>query len=450
MELALIGSAFLMNKKIKSKPKYTLWKKYGMVYGMVKLFTDVDLDGLGSGVLAKLAFGEQAKVSYCSYRNLNQRVEAFITNQENNNEETFITDLAVNEETEKKLAERFQAGKHIQVIDHHVTALHFNNYKWGSVKTEYESGKKTCATSLFYDYLIEKGRLDKSKALNEFVDLIRQYDTWEWDENNNIKAKRLNDLFHIMNREQFEEEMIKRLTENRESFDFTETENIILDIEEQKINRYIHSKSRQMVQTFVEDYCVGIVPAEQNMSELGNALNTQNPHLDMIVLLNLGGKKMGFRTIHDEVNVAEFAKRYGGGGHPKASGADLTKAAFETFVINVFDILPLKPDADRNEFNLKESETGSSYQNHKGEISYIFPSGDGEFYVFHNGEKVSPMFSTFMEAERFVKRSFSSWLRYDREYLVELSKYLKISEKELKENYAEIISNRLVDIVGGK
>jgi uncharacterized protein len=425
-------------------------KDVGQVQSMVQLFTDVDLDGLGCGLLAKLAFGERARVSFCSYRNLNQRVAAFIENSENDDEELFITDLAVNSEIEKRLAERYKMGKHIVMIDHHITALHFNEYDWGSVITQYENGKKTCATSLYYDYLIESGNLNASNALGEFVDLVRQYDTWEWAETDNAAAKRLNDLFYILNREQFEEEMLRRLLENTASFSFTESENMILDIEEQKIKRYIHSKGRQMVQTFVDEYCVGIVSAEQNMSELGNALNTDQPHLDMIVMINLGNKKMGFRTIHEHVNVAEFAKRFGGGGHPKASGADLNKEAFEAFVVNVFDVLPLKPDADRNEYNLKESVYGPSYENHKGEITYIYPSGDGDFYVFHNGEKLPQQFSTFVEAEIYVKRNYSSWLRYDREYLKATANLLGITEEELKENYADVISSRLADILYGK
>ncbi|MGG3468920.1 oligoribonuclease [Neobacillus pocheonensis] len=414
---------------------------------MVKLFTDIDLDGLGCGLIAKIAFGERADVSYCSYRILNQRVEAFISNSENNAEDVYITDLAVNSDVEKKLAERFRQGKHIQMIDHHVTAMHFNEYSWASVKVEYDTGKKTCATSLFYDFLVEQGKLERNNALEEFIELVRQYDTWEWDENNNVTAKRLNDLFYIRNREQFEEEMLKRLMENKNSFDLTDTENMLLDIEEQKIGRYIQSKSRQMVQTFVSDFCVGIVHAEQYLSELGNALNNLNPHLDMIALLNVGTKKMGFRTIHDEVNVAEFAQKYGGGGHPKASGSDLTNEAFKTFIVQVFDNLPPKPDADRNEFNVKESEYGSSYQNHKGEISFILSTGDNSYTLYHNGEKRNQSFMSYAEAERFIKRNYTSWLRYDKEYLPLLAKTLQISIEELKGKYSEIISNRLVDIV---
>ena len=415
---------------------------------MVKLFTDNDLDGLGCGVIAKIAFGEQAKVSYCSYRNLNQRVERFIDNPENDREETYITDLAVNVEIEKKLAQRYQDGKPIKVIDHHVTAMHFNNYQWGWVKTEYDDGRKTCATSLFYDYLRERKLIERNQALEEFIDLIRQYDTWEWDENNNLDAKRLNDLFYTMNREQFEGEMIKRITDHSGSFTFTDTESLILDIEEQKIHRYIQSKARQMIQTFVKQYCVGIVHAEQYLSELGNALNNLNPHLDMIALINVGSKKIGFRTIHDEVNVAEFAKTYGGGGHPKASGADLTSTAFATFVSNVFELPPLKPDADRNEFNVKESPYVVSYRNHIDEISYIIQQTDKKFTIVHNGKKLTQDFSTFPAAERYIKRNYSSWLRHDQDFLGELAALFNISVEELKENYPAVIGGRLHEIMG--
>ncbi|MDR6122865.1 oligoribonuclease NrnB/cAMP/cGMP phosphodiesterase (DHH superfamily) [Bacillus sp. SLBN-46] len=415
---------------------------------MVKLFTDIDLDGLGCGLIAKMAFGDKVNVYYCSYRNLNQRVESVITNPENAEEEIYITDLAVNQLIKKKLEIRYQQGKHVQMIDHHVTAMHFNQYKWGFVKTEYETGNLTCATSLFYDYLIENQIIERNTALEEFIELVRQYDTWEWDQNNNVTAKRLNDLFYILNREKFEEEMLKRLTENKESFMLNETENLLLDIEEQKISRYIHSKSRQMVQTFVDDYCVGVVHAEQYLSELGNALNNLYPHLDMIVLLNVSGKKMGFRTIHDEVNVAEFAKRYGGGGHPKASGSEMTSEAFKLFIENIFEFMPLKPDSDRNEYNVKNSTSVTSYQNQQGENFYVLSSSeDNPFSILHNGKKLEGSFNTFAEAERFLKRNNSCWLRPDHEFLKFLSNVLGESLEEIKENYDEIISSRIMDVI---
>lgn len=67
----------------------------------IKLFTDTDLDGLGCAIVAKLAFGDDVEVTHCSYRNLNQRVEHFLQNEDNKNIKLYITDLAVNEQVEK-------------------------------------------------------------------------------------------------------------------------------------------------------------------------------------------------------------------------------------------------------------------------------------------------------------------------------------------------------------
>lgn len=115
----------------------------------VKLFTDTDLDGLGTAIVAKLAFGDQVDVFHCSYRNLNQRVDYFLQHQNDTDDvQLFITDLAVNEQIEKKLDERFKNGGHVQMIDHHVTALHFNKYPWGKVVTEYDNGKNMCDFTL--------------------------------------------------------------------------------------------------------------------------------------------------------------------------------------------------------------------------------------------------------------------------------------------------------------
>jgi oligoribonuclease NrnB/cAMP/cGMP phosphodiesterase (DHH superfamily) len=108
---------------------------------MVKLFTDSDLDGLGCGLLAKMAFGDQANVTYCTYRNLNQRVSNFLEHGDHK-QQIFITDLSVDKENELKLQKRFESGQLVQMVDHHVTALHFNEYEWGFVKTEYEDGRK--------------------------------------------------------------------------------------------------------------------------------------------------------------------------------------------------------------------------------------------------------------------------------------------------------------------
>src|SRR5690625_6785971 len=97
---------------------------------MYKVLTHNDLDGVGCGILAKLAFGKQVKIRYNSISGLDRQVEWFF---ENDKKDTFlfITDLSVNEENEKKLDAFYQDGGKVQLIDHHQTALSFNNYEWG-------------------------------------------------------------------------------------------------------------------------------------------------------------------------------------------------------------------------------------------------------------------------------------------------------------------------------
>lgn len=41
---------------------------------MVKLFSHDDLDGIGCGILTKLAFGEDVDISYCDYDNIDSSV----------------------------------------------------------------------------------------------------------------------------------------------------------------------------------------------------------------------------------------------------------------------------------------------------------------------------------------------------------------------------------------
>lgn len=405
---------------------------------MIKLFTDSDLDGIGCGLVAKLAFGDEVEVAYCSYRNLNERVERFIDDSENNDAKIYITDLAVNEDVEKKLANRFKKGKHVQMVDHHVTAMHFNQYDWGFVRPEYEDGRKTCATSLYYEFLLEKNLIKASNVLEEFIELVRQYDTWEWEANENTAAKRLNDLFFIISMEQFETEMLERL-KTQESFSLNDTENMILDIEEEKIERYINAKNRQLVQTFVGDYCVGIVHAERYLSELGNALAKLNPHIDLITLVNVGTKKLGFRTIYDHVDVSAFAKQFGGGGHPKASGATLTKETFEMFVVNVFDQHAIRRDAPNNELNVKENKKGTFYVNRKREFSKIHKVTERPWAVLHNNNLLEESFETFDQAEHYVKRNYGSGIAFDNEVISLLAESLRVSEEDVRQSYQEYL-----------
>ncbi|OIJ13411.1 oligoribonuclease [Anaerobacillus alkalilacustris] len=352
----------------------------------------------------------------------------------------FITDLSVNEKNQHGLNEFVNKGGKVQLIDHHKTALDFNDYSWANVQVEYDDGRLAAATSLFYEHLKEEGLITPTDVIEEFVELVRQYDTWEWDKNNNIQAKRLNDLFFLISIDDFEERMVERLKKN-ETFAFDEFEEKMLALEEGKIQRYVRKKKRELVQTFIEDYCVGIVHAESYHSELGNELGKDNPHLDYIAIVSVGGKRMSLRTIHDHIDVSEIAGEYGGGGHAKASGCSLTTEAYEYFVAEPFKIDPMKADAYRNQYNIKQSLHGCLYENRDEDQFFVFNTAANKWQVEWNGSLIEESFHTFQEAENYIKRNYSAWLVRDEvfvQFLMEnaieqkLLKFSDVREEELE------------------
>ncbi|MCR8927639.1 oligoribonuclease [Priestia megaterium] len=390
---------------------------------MYKLLSHTDLDGVGCGVLAKLAFGDRIKIRYNSIASLNREVEWFLENEERNTH-LFITDLSVNEENEKRLEEFYQTGGKVQLLDHHKTALHFNEYEWGHVVVEDNEGSLASGTSLFYEYLIENELIQTSNAVNEFVELVRQYDTWEWEKNNNQEAHRLNALFFLISIDEFEEKMVNRL-QNSDHFFFDEFEQKILDMEEDKVERYIRRKRRELVQTSIDDYLAGIVYAESYHSELGNELGKEYPHLDYIAMLNMGGKRISLRTIHDHVDVSEVAGHYGGGGHAKAAGCSLTNEAYNQFVTDTFHLDPVREDARRNRYNLKESSSGSLYETQNDDMFLVSLQNEDEWIIENSKGLSIHTFKSFKEAEIFLKRNYAAWLVRDDIFVKYLIRYIK-------------------------
>lgn len=390
---------------------------------MYKLLSHTDLDGVGCGVLAKLAFGDQIKIRYNSIASLNREVEWFLENEERNTH-LFITDLSVNEENEKRLEEFYQTGGKVQLLDHHKTALHFNEYEWGHVVVEDNEGNLTSGTSLFYEYLIESELIQTSNAVDEFVELVRQYDTWEWEKNNNQEAHRLNALFFLLSIDEFEEKMVNRL-QNSDHFFFDEFEQKILDMEEDKVERYIRRKRRELVQTSIGDYLAGIVYAESYHSELGNELGKEYPHLDYIAMLNMGGKRISLRTIHDHVDVSEVAGHYEGGGHAKAAGCSLTNEAYKEFVTDTFHLDPVREDAKRNRYNLKESSYGSLYETQNDDMFLVSLQNEDEWIIENSKGLSIHTFKSFKAAETFLKRNYAAWLVRDDIFVKYLIRYIK-------------------------
>lgn len=298
-----------------------------------KLFSHTDLDGYSCNILIE----ELPMTSDCTnvnYDKINEVIKKYITSGEYKRyETTFITDISVNEE----LAELINNTKdlRLKLIDHHSTALWLNKYSWACVQIKSEE-EKTCGTELFFKYIkdiLKKNHSEEDiNRIKDFVKNVKRYDTWLWKEKyDDDSPKKLNDLFQLLGYERFKEQ----IKANKFDVDWMIADNkLLLDIHQEKIDRYIESKNKEIISFKFDKYYLGVVFAEQFHSELGNKLSELNLEYDAIAIVN--NKAVSYRTIKDNVNCADIAKLLGGGGHIKASGSPIDKELKMNFIKSIF------------------------------------------------------------------------------------------------------------------
>lgn len=332
-------------------------------YAKIKLFTHTDLDGVGCHITFKAMF-PYAKIDtdFCDYNNINDRVSEFITREDDISKYDFvyITDLSVNKEVADKINELYRQGiLNIALLDHHETALWLNDYDWALVKVKDKINKssfeKTSGTRMVLDYSVPfpYGRLlgfesnciinKKMYLLEHFAEIVRKYDTWLWKEYNDLEPKKYNDLLYLIGREDFINSMVNKINKNdgkELEMELSEKDKLILRLEQKRIDKYVDSKEKSMNLFNKFDHMFGVVFAEQYINDVGNTLSERNPDLDFIMVINPNDFKISLRTTREDIKVNDFAKKFGGGGHDKASGFHLDYGSkhFKKIVLGLMEI----------------------------------------------------------------------------------------------------------------
>jgi oligoribonuclease NrnB/cAMP/cGMP phosphodiesterase (DHH superfamily) len=319
----------------------------------IKLFTHTDLDGIGCAILALLTF-EKVDIEYCNYGDVDNKIKAFVENEDYKNYDyVYITDISISEDLAEfinnthpsSFKEGFNLPEMFQLIDHHPTALSLNKYYWCCVQIE-DDKEKVSGTSMFFKELLSKEYLkdtpmwanDECESLQDFVEVIKRYDTWLWKTKyNDPESKQLNDLFYIYGREEFINKFVFRLKSNQEYL-FSNTDMELLQLEARKIKEYIEKKEKEIMIYSIEvndkSYSTGIVFAEQYISELGNTLAEKLGELDFITII--GSKTISYRGIKDDIDLGLIAKYFGGGGHPKAAGSEIDSSKKLEYINSLF------------------------------------------------------------------------------------------------------------------
>lgn len=295
--------------------------------GKVVLFTHTDLDGVGCGVLAKLYFvllGYDIDVIYCSYDNIDAEVSKYLMRPDTIDDIVLITDISVSDSVADRLAHSKQL-KMIRLFDHHESALGLNKYTWAQVVIKYDSGKKASGTSLFNDFLRTKFPLPEKYDIVRnnctiFAEYVRLYDTYEFKDTGATIPKKLCDLLSIVGKYDFDKSMIPKIMSEGAMECITKFENRLLEYRQKEIDNYIY---RSTFNLKIASNGVGYIVADRFVSELGNSLCEKNPDMKYVKCIDINACTVSMRTVRNDINLAEVAQKYGGGGHQKSAGYPL-------------------------------------------------------------------------------------------------------------------------------
>jgi oligoribonuclease NrnB/cAMP/cGMP phosphodiesterase (DHH superfamily) len=278
-------------------------------------FTHNDLDGIGCYVVLKVCLNKKASVTgyFCSYKNINEKVKEFIEQKKYlNYVKVIISDISVNEEV-AEMIDNLKPNNFI-LFDHHKTALELNKYEWCNVSVENKEGLKNAGTNLIYDYV-------KNTDINidNFVELVRSYDTWDWEKENNIKAKDLNNIFQMLGMFDFANFYSNSIIE-KSKFEVDDLHKKMLYYKKKEIELYIQRKEKDI--KFLLDKNnnkFAFIFADYNISELANDILNKN---DVKYVIVFYGSGFSLRAKED-FDISEICKANGGGGHKNAGAFNI-------------------------------------------------------------------------------------------------------------------------------
>jgi oligoribonuclease NrnB/cAMP/cGMP phosphodiesterase (DHH superfamily) len=276
-------------------------------------------DGFGAAYSAWKLLGNRAEYHACKHGTEPPDVKG---------KNVVILDFAFNNSTTKKMIEEASA---LLVIDHHKSAMvelhdipntHFDMTKSGAM----------LAWEFFHP----------GKEPPKFVKYIMDRDLWTWELEYSKEFSAAFDMvpFEFEEFEKFEDDSVFDDAVKRGSYILAYSKTVVKKVCEKSQRRKLDDKD------------VLVVNASHWMSEIGTRLA---PDCDFALIWYWDHEakhtKASLRSFHDIADVAEIAKKFGGGGHRKAAGFQLPAGKH---IEDIFD----KPKKTRTRKNITKTDKG--------------------------------------------------------------------------------------------
>ena len=247
----------------------------------------------------------------------------------------YIVDLNVTDAMAEEIQQSEELKKKIQVFDHHASKNHLNKYSFIHV-VDVKNGRKECGTTLFYEHLKEWNHpILEKESLKKLIELVRENDTFDFVEEYEEEAEDFRHLYDIYGRDKYIEHFLNFIKE-KEQFVLTETEKTLIEMEKERINRYIEEKLTHVKKAMIHGVKVGISFAERHRSLLGHEIAERfKEEVDVAIVINVD-RSVSYRASKEEIDASALAVSYGGGGHKHACGSPLPFDLQENIVKYIF------------------------------------------------------------------------------------------------------------------
>ena len=239
-----------------------------------------------------------------------------------------ITDNSITEETVEFLKEKLNNPAYSDVelwlVDHHPTNKLGEKYDWAHVDTS----NAACLNLL--KEVNERYHINDTykhyENLYKTIVSISRYDTWQWKTNPiNYDEDLCSVLCKSLNLETAVSFLTSMIEEDQDSF-------LIKDIVDTIYTKYKLNENTAVSKLltepgkikFVDKYgykLALIILGDSYVNELMEAVYKVFENVDIVVGIFPTSQQISFRTNKENIDVSEFAKKFGGGGHKTAAGA---------------------------------------------------------------------------------------------------------------------------------
>jgi uncharacterized protein len=256
-----------------------------------------DEDGWASAAIIIKLFPD-AELVACYHKNKYEFVEDY--------DNVFVVDFTFSSEEMNQLK---NTNKRFVWIDHHISAMQ-------NVQGEFEGVRRegTSACKLCWEYFFP------NESTPQIIDFINGLDIWDFSK------KGTKEFISFLESELELENEVKQILEMMNNFGDEEySQAISLGTQINKFKEKITAKQEiRGVKKDFQGFKAKVFFSNSNNSHLGNEALMKNTDIDIAVMIDFviinNEAKYKYSLRSREVDVAELAKRFGGGGHPRAAG----------------------------------------------------------------------------------------------------------------------------------